>query len=128
MQDRPTATELLGDIAELLEGEALQATTGALQHKIRVAGNLCRILERESSTGEAHEEREVELLAELLAQPADGRDAANLCRDVARRLDAGPDAGFERKAWKAALEIVRSKLAIVKPGHDAYDFSGEQPE
>jgi hypothetical protein len=34
---------------------------------------------------------------------------------------------FERAAWKAALEIVRGKLSIAKPGHDEYDFDGEQP-
>ena len=128
MQDRPTAAELLADIAELLEGEALQATSGALQHKIRVAGNLCRILLREVSAGPAHDEREVELLAGLLAEPAAGRDAATLSQAVIERLDAGPDASFEREAWRAAVTIVRSKLAIAKPGHDAYDFAGEQRE
>ena len=55
MQDRPTAAELLADIAELLEGEALDATSGALRHKIRVAGNLCRIIEREVSGGGAED-------------------------------------------------------------------------
>ena len=128
MQDRPTAAELLADIAELLEGEALQATSGALQHKIRVAGNLCRILVREASTGPAHDAHEVDLLAGLLTEPAGGRDAATLCQAVIERLDAGPDASFERDTWRAAVSIVRSKLAIAKPGHDAYDFAGEQKE
>ncbi len=128
MQDRPTAAELLADIAELLEREVLPATTGALQHKIRVAGNLCRILGREVSAGSAHEVREVELLAALLAEPSDGRSAATLCQAVVERLDANTDAGLRRDTWKACLEIVRGKLALVKPGHDAYDFAGEQKE
>jgi hypothetical protein len=133
MQDRPSATELLADIAELLEGEALEATSGALRHKIRVAGNLSRILEREVAAAPALDAREVELLADLLDQPAGGRDAAELTRAVSKRLDAGSDSGdstgsdFERAAWKAALEIVRGKLSIAKPGHDEYDFDGEQP-
>ena len=42
------------------------------------------------------------------------------------RLDAGHDAALERRAFKAILEIVRGKLAIAKPGHDDYDFAGEQ--
>lgn len=126
MQDRPTAAELLRDIAELLEGEALQATHGALRHKIRVAGNLCRILEREVAAGAAHEAREIELLADLLAEPSDGRGAESLGLAVGVRLDAGPDASFEADVWGALVEIVRGKLAIAKPGHDAYDFSGEQ--
>jgi hypothetical protein len=128
MQDRPTAAELLADIAELLEGEALQATSGALQHRIRVAGNLCRILEREVSEGPAHDAREVELLAGLLDEPAGNRDAATLCQAVIERLDAGADASFEQDTWRAAVAIVRSKLAIAKPGHDRYDFAGEQRE
>ena len=127
MQDRPSAAELLADIAELLEGEALEATTGALRHKIRVAGNLSRILEREVTAAPALEAREVELLTGLLAEPADERDAAELTRAVSKRLDAGPGSDFERAAWKAALEIVRGKLSIAKPGHDSYDFDGEQP-
>ena len=135
MLDRPTAAELLRDIAELLEGETLEATAGALRHKIRVASNLCRILEREVSAGPALEMREVELLEGLLAEPAGdssatlaGRDAAELSQAVGLRLAAGPDASFERAAWTALLEIVRGKLAIAKPGHDAYDFAGEQRE
>lgn len=126
MQDRPTAAELLRDIAELLEGEALQATKGALRHKIRVAGNLCRILEREVAAGPAHEANEVELLANLLAEPSDGRTSEALRLAVGSRLDTGRDASFEADAWTALVAIVRGKLAIVKPGHDAYDFAGEQ--
>ena len=128
MQDRPTSAELLGDIAELLEGEALQATSGALRHKIRVAGNLCRILAREVTTGRAHEAREIELLSGLLCEPADGRSAEELGRAVELLLDADAEPAFERATWRALLEIVRGKLSIVKPGHDAYDFAGEQRE
>jgi len=136
MQDRPTAAELLGDIAELLEGETLQATTGALRHEIRVAGNLCRILAREVAQAPAAEECERELLAELLGQAVDGRSTAELNALVAERLDGEPashasdsdDPDFERDAWRAIVAIVRSKLAIVKPGHDSYDFAGEQQE
>jgi hypothetical protein len=127
MQDRPSAAELLADIAELLEGEALEATTGALRHKIRVAGNLSRILEREVTAAPALEAREVELLTGLLAEPADGRGAAELTGAVSKRLDGAPGSDFERAAWRAALEIVRGKLSIAKPGHDSYDFDGEQP-
>ena len=128
MQDRPTAAELLACIAELLETEALEAAAGALRHKIRVAGNLCRILEREVSLDPSHEVREAELLANLLAEPADGRSAAALSQAVDQRLDDEPDANFERAVWSALVEIVRGKLAIVKPGHDAYDFAREQKE
>ena len=66
MQDRPTAQELLRTIGDLLQGEVLRATEGALQHQVRVAGNLCRILERELALGTELDAGEVELLAGLL--------------------------------------------------------------
>lgn len=125
MQDRPTASELLEAIAQLLEGEALTATRGGLQHQVRVAGNLCRILEREARLGAAAEEREVALLAGALGEEAAGRDALSLSRVLAQRLDAGGDPALERRAWRALVEIVRGKLAIAKPGHDAWDFGPE---
>ena len=125
MQDRPTASELLQAVAELLENELLAATQGGLQHQVRVAGNLCRILEREARLGAAQETREVELLASVLGEPSGGRDALTLSRALAARLDAGCDIALERRAWPALVEIVRGKLAIAKPGHEAWDFTAE---
>jgi len=125
MQDRPTASELLATIAELLEGPLLAATKGGLQHQVRVAGNLCRILEREAQLGAAADAREVALLAEALGEEPAGRDALALSRALVARLDAGRDAALEGRAWRALVEIVRGKLAIAKPGHDAFDFTAE---
>ena len=45
--DRPTAPELLEIIAETLTTTVLPATAPHAQHQVRVAANLCRILERE---------------------------------------------------------------------------------
>jgi hypothetical protein len=126
MQDRPSASELLATIADLLENDVLAATEGGLKHQVRVAGNLCRILEREARLGAALEAREVELLAGALSEPAAGRDALALSAALAARLDAGPDPALERRAFPALLEIVRGKLAVAKPGHDDYDFAGEE--
>ncbi len=125
MQDRPTASELLQTIADLLEGEVLAATKGGLQHQVRVAGNLCRILEREARLGAAADAREVEGLASALGEPAAGRDALALSQALVARLDAGRDAALEQRAWRALVEVVRAKLAIAKPGHDAWDFTAE---
>lgn len=126
MQDRPTASELLATIADLLEGDVLAATKGGLQHQVRVAGNLCRILEREASLGAQQEAREVALLSQVLGEPANGRDARALSAALVARLGAGHDAALEKRAFPALLEIVRGKLAIAKPGHDDYDFANEQ--
>ena len=125
MQDRPTAQELLATIAELLEGEVLHALEGPLQHQVRVAGNLSRILEREIELGAENEEREVALLSEVLGEDAAGRDARALSQELVDRLNAAHDDQLERRALRALVEIVRGKLAIDKPGHDAYDFAAE---
>jgi len=125
MQDRPTASELLASIADLLEQELLAATQGPLQHAARVAGSLCRILEREARLGAAQEAREIEVLAGVLGEPAGGRDALTLSETLVHRLDTGGDAALERRAWPALVEILRGKLAIAKPGHDAWDFTAE---
>jgi hypothetical protein len=125
MQDRPTASELLEAIADLLEKEVLPATQGGLQHQVRVAGNLCRILEREARLGAVQDAREIELLANALGEAPGGRDALALSRALVARLDAGHDPALERRAFRALAEIVRGKLAVAKPGHDAWDFGAE---
>ena len=125
MQDRPTARELLATIAELLERDVLGAVPGHLQHQVRVAANLSRILEREVELGARHEEREVELLCGVLGEEAGGRDALALSQALVDRLDAGHDPELERRAWPALVEIVRGKLAINKPGYDDYDARAE---
>jgi hypothetical protein len=92
---------------------------------VRVAGNLCRILEREVRLGAAHNARELELLAGALGEPAGDRDPLALSRALVARLEAGSDAALEKRAWAALVEIVRGRLAIAKPGHDAWDFTAE---
>ncbi len=125
MQDRPTARELLATIAELLERDVLGAVPSHLQHQVRVAANLSRILEREVELGARHEERELELLCGVLEEDAGGRDALVLSQVLVDRLDAGHDPELERRAWPALVEIVRGKLAINKPGYDDYDARAE---
>ncbi len=125
MQDRPTARELLAAMAELLEEDVLGAVAGPLQHQVRVAGNLARILEREIALGAEHEQREIELLSGVLGEEPEGRDARALSQALVDRLDAGHDAELELRAWPALVEIVKGKLAINKPGYDDYDFRAE---
>lgn len=127
MQDRPTAAELLETLADLLEKQVLPATQGPLRHQVRVAGNLCRILEREARLGGVQDEREIELLREALGTDVRGTDPLALTQQLADALKLGKDPGLERRAWRTLVEIVRGKLAIAKPGHDAYDFRAELP-
>jgi hypothetical protein len=125
MQDRPTASELLEAIGHLLEGPLLASTQGTLQHQVRVAANLCRILLREIEAGPVQDAREVELLRELLGDDSRQRDSASLSAELAARLRSGTERDLELRAWPTLIEIVRGKLAVAKPGYDAYDFSAE---
>ena len=125
MQDRPDASELLDAIANLLENDVLPALAGPLQHQVRVAGNLARILEREAKLAPGLDTREHDLLAGLLgADPASAETSALSAR-LADRLRTSSDDALERRAWSALLEIVRGKLAVNKPGYDAFDFADE---
>ncbi|MCP3987115.1 MAG: hypothetical protein GY723_22240 [bacterium] len=128
MQDRPTSAELLETLADLLEKQVMTATQGPLRHQVRVAGNLCRILEREARLGGTQDDRENELLRMALGPNAETADTPELNAELAEALKRGQDPELERRAWQALLEIVRGKLSIAKPGHDAYDFLAELPE
>jgi hypothetical protein len=141
MQDRPTARELLATIGDLLQGEILAATSGPLKHQVGVAGNLCRILERELELQHDNDELAVGRLAEVLGLHASEHSLDALTRELATRLRSGTavdgerdegsdgktdkESDLEQRAWSALVEIVRGKLAVNKPGHDSYDFSAE---
>jgi hypothetical protein len=118
VQYRPTTAELLGSIADLLDDEVLAAVPAVLQHQVRVAANLARILEREAVLSPGALERERERLIGLLGH--DG-ELTDLSSELARRLRAGEDASFERDAWKALVATARDDLAIAKPGHDGWE-------
>jgi hypothetical protein len=118
MQYVPTAANLLATMADLLDDELLPALPPSLQHKARVAANLCRILEREEELEADAARREHELLVRLLGQ--DGNSAA-LSGELARRLRASSDPEFDRAAWDVIVAILRDDLAIAKPGHDGWE-------
>jgi hypothetical protein len=118
MQYRPTAAELLDAVASLLEDEVLGAVPPVLQHRIRVSGNICRILQREVELGPGLADAERERWARLLGD-ADA-DLPSLRAAVVRRLaDPTPFAPEEERAvYDALLATVRDDLRISKPGYD----------
>lgn len=126
MQDRPHARELLADIAETLEREVLPETAGLVQHHVRVAASLCRILEREAELGAEIEAAQRAGLQRLL--DTDTEDVASLTRSLDLVLAYGVDDAFARTAWETLVAITRDKLRVAKPGHDAYDFGPEAAE
>ncbi len=120
MQHRPTAGELLTDVAALLESEVLDAVSGPLQHRVRVAANLVRIVEREIRLGPAAADDERHRLS-LLLNDFDA-DLHALRAGVASRL-ADPEplgAPFERAMYDSLMMTARDDLAIAKPGYAAW--------
>jgi Domain of unknown function (DUF6285) len=114
-QDRPTAAELLGAIADFLREEAMPALDRAeprLGFQMRVAVNSLAILEREARLGPVANLREHERLVKLL-----GRDGTleELNRELARQLRTG-QRDERDAALMAHLEAtVADKIAIANP-------------
>jgi hypothetical protein len=122
MQYRPTAAELLNDIADLLETQVIDAVSGPLQHQVRVAANLARILQREVDQTPGNAQRERKIIGGLLAvDPADSSSLSDLRSQLAAVVRHGEVPGHtEREVWEALVAICRDDLAIGKPGHDAW--------
>ncbi len=132
MQDRPTQDELLATVAEYLEAELIPALDGPLAYRSRVAANLVRILQREQALGAAALRREYALLCGLLGVEPE-RNAIDALADAVlelnRRVAAAIDDGTieHERAWPVLMELARAKLAVIRPGYDAWDAAGELP-
>jgi hypothetical protein len=99
--DRPTAAELLEIMAATLSETVVPATAPHAQHQARVAANLCRILGRELAAPDAP----------MVTLPASLTDV---------------DDETAERAHSEVLELVRSKIAVVKPGYDAHNAQTER--
>ncbi len=98
--DRPTAIELLEVVAQTLSETVVPATAPHAQHQARVTANLCRIIGRELAAGEPPATSFPDSLLEI-------------------------DDAAEATAYADVLELVRSKLAVVKPGYDTHGAAQE---
>ena len=118
MQFRPTVSELLEDVAALLEDDVLDAVPGALQHRVRVAAHLLRVVEREVRLGPVADADERERLALLFGDYE--ADLGTLRTRLAARLSEPEPLGrpFERSIYDALMATVRADLTISKPGYD----------
>ncbi len=139
MKYRPTDAELLDAVAELLEGPVLAAVPGGLGHQVRVAANLCRILQRQQEVEPAALERERHSLLAVLGGDPDGAPApparsvqpapgigelpavAELRAELDRRLRARDPSLDRRAVWAALVATARDDLATAKPGYDAWE-------
>lgn len=115
----PSADQLLDIVAEVLEEQVMAAVPPALQHQVRVAANLSRIVQREFLLGPEAEKAETEALSALVGSTGTVPELRAEAVERIRSADTGDD--FERAAWDAAVAICRRELAIVKPGHDSWE-------
>lgn len=118
MQYRPTSDELLDAIADLLGNDVLPDVSEHLKHRVRVAENLVRILQREGRLGASAQQHEHDLLVSLLGH---GGELDDLRRELNDRLRHSDDEAFDDAAWEVLTAVGRRDLAIAKPGHDAWE-------
>jgi hypothetical protein len=102
--------------------------SGPLQHKVRVAANVARILQREVTLAAGNAERELVIGRRLLDLPDDDPTSlADLRARLAAALRIGDLPGHtDSEVWNALVAITRDDLAICKPGHDSW--AGDEPE
>ncbi len=117
MQYRPDATELLNDVAGLLEDRVLGAVSGPLQHQVRVAANLLRIVEREVRLAESATAAEHDRLRSFVDTSGTLADARARLADRLLGSEAITDEELAR-IHEAIVATLRADLAIAKPGYD----------
>jgi len=105
---RPVAAELVAAVAEFLETDVREATTGQVNFHARVAANALRIVERELlDEGEADRRA---ALAGLGFADEDGLAAA---------IRAGKMDGRAAEVTACLQTLVRHRLAVAHPGYDS---------
>lgn len=110
---RPTAAELVAAVAEFLETEVREATTGSVNFHARVAANALRMVERQLlETGAAD-------IRAALAGLGFADEAALAAAIRAGDLDAPDDA-----VVPVLRELVRHRLAVAHPGYENHEEPG----
>ena len=120
MQFPPDAPTLLDAIAALLDDEVIGAVPADLQHRVRVAANLSRLVARESRLGELNARRQRRTMLAYLDGDVTLTDH-ELAAELARRLRHEDDPARLDDAWRMLVLIARDDLAVAKPGHDGWE-------
>lgn len=115
LHGRPTAAELVAAVAEFLENDVRDATTGQVNFHARVAANALRMVERELQNPGETEVRAALTGLGFADEPA-----------LAAAIRAGEldDRGDDVAACLRTL--VRHRLAAAHPGYDAAE-NDEEP-
>jgi hypothetical protein len=109
LHGRPTAAELVAAVAEFLEGDVRQATSGQVNFHARVAANALRTVERELLDAGDSDVRAA--LAGLGFADEAGLAAAIRAGELPAR--PGPD------VTACLRTLVRHRLAVAHPGYDS---------
>jgi len=124
VQPRPTAEEILRDVAALLDEVLVPALSGPAQHQARVAASLIGIVHREVQLASGNDAAERKVWIDLLGDDAPVEaDLLTLRRAAADALRSGlaDSPQTDAAGWPVLLRTTRADLAIVKPGHDSWD-------
>ena len=107
---RPTAAELVAAVAEFLETDVRESTTGQVNFHSRVAANALRIVERELLA-------DCEAAADgVIDAPADiGFDDE---AQLAAAIRAGSLDGGSGRVQMALRTLVARRLAVAHPGYE----------
>ncbi|WP_292991504.1 DUF6285 domain-containing protein [Mycobacterium sp.] len=103
---RPTAAELVAAVAEFLETDVRESTSGQVNFHSRVASNALRMVERELRADPD------DGVAEALARTGYADEA-----DLAAALRAGELNGADAQVQTALRALVGRRLAAAHPGY-----------
>ena len=104
-------------IKDLFDKDLASAIPTELQHKVRVASNLCSVMSRQSRMQQEAEFLERRALAELLERDDTVEELNQL---LFRRLRSSGNEEFQQAARAVLLDITEADLKIAKPGY--YDY------
>ena len=107
LHNRPTAAELVAAVAEFLETDVRDGTTGAVNFHARVAANVLRTVERE-------------LLDDTADEPRTALTALGVAdeRELSAAIRRGELDDRGRDALPALRALVRHRLAVAHPGYE----------
>ncbi|BDB41078.1 hypothetical protein Mkiyose1665_30490 [Mycobacterium kiyosense] len=107
LHGRPTAAELVAAVAEFLETDVREATTGQVNFHARVAANALRMVERELREPD---DSDVRVALDRLGYPDEAALAA--------AIRAGELDGRDADVTACLRTLVRHRLAAAHPGYD----------
>lgn len=107
---RPTAAELIAAVAEFLETDVRESTSGQVNFHSRVAANALRMVERELTADPE------DGVSEALAQIGFDDEAA-----LAAAIRAGDVNGADDRVRSALRALVGRRLGAAHPGYELED-------